>query len=218
MNEITNIVEELNKIEDNTYFKELHKNPSPIKFLESQECFISAIDNWSKALGLLLEKLPSDKERLPIIQNLYEEHGEGNLESSHVNTFREFYKSLGGEKKLKLYNKKLSSYKFIKEFNDTINNKFKSESWIYSVAMLGMIEYTYITVSKNIHEYAKNYINPRAISHYSLHEIVDVKHANDLFNLISSYEKTNPKDIVSGLLAGYNLINKLYNDLSIFIL
>ena len=101
-----------------------------LNFLESQECFISAVDNWSHALGLLLTKVPSDKERLPIIMNLYEEHGDGDVNNSHVNTFRKFYKSLGGINELKLYNKKLASYKFVKEFNDELNSRIQTESWI----------------------------------------------------------------------------------------
>ena len=209
-------VQTLNNIDNNPYFKKL--NTIKIEnFLKSQECFISAVDNWSKVLGILLSKVPTFKERAIIIDNLYDEHGEGNIENSHVNTFIKFMKSLGYEKELLINNDSLSSYEYVKLFNDKLLYKVNNKSWLFSVAMLGMIEYTYITISKYIHEYVSQFIISEDIHHYSLHEIVDVKHATELFELLNPYLDCNSEIIISGLLTGYELMDQLYKDLSQFL-
>ena len=209
-------IQEINKIDTNPYFQKL--NTTKIEnFLKSQECFIDAVDNWSKVLGILLSKVPTFKERAIIIDNLYDEHGEGNIVNSHVNTFSKFMKSLGYEEDLLINNDNLPSHNHVKSFNDSLLEKVNNESWLFSVAMLGMIEYTYITVSKNIHKYVAQFIISEDIHHYSLHEIVDVKHATDLFELILPYENIKTEMIINGLITGYNLLAKLYDDLSQFL-
>lgn len=222
MEKLIKYTNNINKIDENDYFVSLDKltvKPSLTKFLTSQECFISAVDNWSKALGLMLFHVPTDKERLIIIKNLMDEHGEGDLTKSHTNTFKLLLQSLGYDKEILLYNDTLPSYFSVKTFNTNLMDTISGESWIYCVAMLGMIEYTYITVSKKIHNYLLNHLEHDKINHYSTHEIVDVTHATELFSLLIPHmidgELSN--DMKYGIHAGYNLMNQLYSSLNLFL-
>jgi|688.fasta_scaffold225571_1 hypothetical protein len=216
MESIIEYANNINNINENNYFKKLIKNPQLTFFLQSQECFIDAVDNWSKLLGLLITKVPTDRERLIIIENLYDEHGNGDLSKGHVNTFKLFLLSLGYNNDIKLYDTGLKSYKYVNKFNESLLYSV-NENWIFQCAMLGMIEFTYITVSTNIHNYVKNYIPANEINHYSLHEILDIKHATDLFSLITEYFESNKADIINGLETGYTFINNLYESLSEFL-
>jgi hypothetical protein len=120
----------------------------------------------------------------------------------------------------------------VKIFNERIHNMIANDSWIFSVAALGSIEYCYITASKNIHNYAKHFLPTEKITHYSLHETMDVKHVTDLFSIIeerwevsdldginpTSEERYRERDrIVSGLRFGYFCLDKLYREMSEFL-
>lgn len=208
--------DDVNKINDNNYFITLSKNPNIDKFLISQECFISAVDHWSRLFGLLLFYVPTDKERLIIIKNLNDEHGDGDLNNSHTNTFKLLLKSLNYNKDILLYNKNLQSYSHIDKFNNNLKHVITTKNWIYSVAMLAMIEYTYIVVCKNIHNYLLNFLSVDQINHYSLHETLDVTHATELFSLLIPYMKNDELslDMKEGITNGYNIMNELYSSLS----
>jgi hypothetical protein len=229
---ILDIAKKINKIDQNPYFRTLKNIPPVEQFLISQISFIKAVNHWSKILGYMLTILPSDKERCVIVENLYDEHGCGNPEDTHVNTFKKFIRSLddsygsdgynnGYDSSYDSYNgyniTKLPSYDPVNEFNDRLMNKIKVSSWIYCVCMLGMIEYTYITVSTAIHNYASNFIDPEKINHYSLHEIVDVKHATDLLNLAEPYFHNHKSEIIEGLKYGYLCMDDMYKRLSLFL-
>jgi hypothetical protein len=214
--------DDINLIDNNNYFTTLAKNPNIDKFLISQECFISAVDHWSRLLGLLLFYVPTDKERLIIIKNLNDEHGEGDLNSSHTNTFKLLLKSLNYDKDILLYNEELQSYNYVNKFNNNLKDIITTQSWIYSVAMLAMIEYTYVIVSKNIHIYLLNYLPINEINHYSLHETLDVTHvthATELFDLLIPYMKNNElsSEMKSGIITGYTIMNELYLSLHEFL-
>ena len=206
----------LNNIESNIYFRKLLKNPTPKSFVKSQESFIDAVNEWSNLLSHLLTKVPSYKERLPIIENLMDEHGEGDLERSHVETFRKFINSFKTRDNLQMYNKESQTYHIIEEFYRTLDRDLKYYSWEYSAAMLGMIEYTYITVSTVIHQYAKQHIPEEEIYHYTLHETLDTKHSEDLFRIIVPYldQNNNSNMVKLGLQKGYNTMYKMYKELS----
>lgn len=68
-------------------------------------------------------------------------------------------KSLGYDKEILIHNYKSKSYRYIEKFNTNLRNEIQYSSWLFSVAMLGMIEYMYITVSKNIHKYMSQFIS-----------------------------------------------------------
>lgn len=222
MEKILTIAKETNKINENSYFKNLNsstlkKNYDLKLFLDSQETFISAIDNWSKVLGLMLSKVPSDSQRSVIIENLNDEHGCGDLTKSHVNTFRMLLISLNYDKEIKLYNTTSPSYNSVRNFNVNLTNKINDSNWIFSIAILGMIEYVYVDVSKFIHNYLCNFLQSDKINHYSTHKILDVHHYTTLFELLVPHIKTNYDEIYFGMRYGYKLINELYLSLNYFV-
>jgi hypothetical protein len=247
MQEILKIAKDTNKINENPYFKNLNKDVQLKLFLNSQEAFISAIDNWSKVLGLMISKVPSDLQRAVLIDNLNDEQGmcncafsaithtvnnrqndgclhrNGDLTKSHVNTFRMLLVSLDYTEKIQLYNRYLPSYRYVKKFNDDLTNsiggiiKIDGINWIYNIAILGMIEYVYVDVSKYIHAYLCNFLPPDKINHYSTHEILDVHHYTSLFQLLEPYIKTNYNEIYFGICRGFKLMDELYFSLNYFL-
>jgi hypothetical protein len=209
--ELLKICDDINKIENNPYFQNLRNNFEylPI-FIQQQKSFSLAVDHWSKILGKLIYKVPTYKERFVIIRNLYDEHGNGDLNNSHVCTIKRFICSLENiTTKHSLLNYDSNVQKIL---NNSLDEILETKSWIFVVSVLGIVEYTFITVSKLINEYVSNFIEQNKIEHYSLHEILDIEHATELLSLVLPYinddEKNN--DIYEGIKFGYDIMDNLY--------
>lgn len=211
MDNIKETINKINTIEECSYFKILKKFPTKKSFVNSLSDFIIAVNEWSKILGLMIYKVPSDKERSVIINNLMDEHGNGDISKSHVNTFQLFINSLDNDSDrckeiLKNYNSYNHINQEVEQFVKQIIKILIIEDWIVTISMLGMIEYTYITVSKNIHNYAKNFIK--------LHEIADFKHSFDFFELVAPYYETDKSNINTGINLGYTIIYEYFGSIS----
>lgn len=212
MENILTYAESINKINNNEYFKRLN-NLSLENFISSQTDFIYAVDNWSKILGIMVSKVPSHKERAILIKNLYDEHGNGNLEQSHVETFKKLLhnlnKNISGPLIIHVQN-----IEYINIFNNQLLDATNYKNWIFCIGMLAMVEYTYITVSNIIHNYISKFIVSDDIHHYSLHEIIDETHSIELFQLVESSYTNYKDDIFEGMNYGYQIMYELYKNLS----
>jgi len=197
MNNIINHLDDINKISQNPYFINL-PNLSLEQFVKSQKSFIHAINNWSKVLAILIGRTDDPKNRIILLDNLNEENGNGDLSKTHVNTFRELLKLCD-------YTGECNIEPHIYIFNKFLLDYVQNGDYNIAVAILGAIEYTYITVSKLIYEYLSKYIDvENKETHYHKHEIIDYKHATDLFSIVGN------ENVIKGLDIGYMLLYDLY--------
>jgi pyrroloquinoline-quinone synthase len=226
MDEILTYIKDINKIEANKYFVTLKRVPTLTSFLRSQKSFITAIDFWSRILASLLIHMPSDVERSIIVKNLWDEHGCGNPKKSHVETFKDFMKIMGYTEPVRIEYMKADEYcfKFVQGLNELCDVRLEPKDYgdndireklIFAVAALGMIEYTYVTVSKCIHEYASRFIPSDLIPHYAVHETLDIIHATELFSLIEdNWSDEFNQSVKDGIVAGYQLLSELYSSMA----
>jgi hypothetical protein len=219
MEKILSYAKELNNINESQYIKLLHDSTID-RFYTSQYKFGNAVDAWSKIFGIMLSKAPSYRERIVLLKNLNDEHGlvlagensQCNCTLSHIQTFEKFLSSI---KQLVKNETLIGNTNEVDQFINQLHCMVEHHSWQFCVAALGMIEFTYITISQHIHKYVSNYIAPNEIEHYSLHEIIDVDHANDLFNLAVPYDDENTNnDVKLGMLYGYTIFKNLYDKMS----
>jgi len=186
---------------DNKFLVGLKDNTIPVnKFVKSQECFVNCVNYWSQILGKLIFKLDNYKERKVIVENLMDEHGLTSDMLSHVETFTLFIEKLGGN---------INTFNDIPSINfNTMLDFISNEKLAVFIAALGFIEYYYQQISKIIVYYLK--INNIYINiHYTEHEIIDSKHANDLFKLLDKYD-INEKEYA--LSYGSELAIKIFDD------
>ncbi len=216
MDKIIEFADGINRIDQSTYFVKLNKKPSLKNFIESQKGFITAVDHWSKLLAQLIVILPTSKDRMAVVNNLYDEHGNGDETKTHVTTFSNFIESLQeSNTKQAIYPTcTYTTTEFAQAFNQRLQDQFKTSDWIFCTSMLAMIEYTYIKVCKMIHTYASQFIKEDKIEHYSLHETIDQKHATDLFKIIEASYSNHNKTVHSAMIFGYNTMYKLYEDMA----
>lgn len=108
----------------------------------------------------------------------------------------------------------MDSYQHIKKFNDSLVSEMMYNNWISNIATIAVIEYIYTFVSKEIHDYVRNYLEEEQIYHYNMHEILDIEHATELLELLVPYIDTHQNEIMYGFNNGYNIMNELYESLS----
>lgn len=200
-----------NKLSENILFKNL-QHISKDDFLKIQKNFIHAINHWPKLLLILCSRINEPELRMLLLDNINDEHGNGNINLCHVNTFHQFLKALGlnPNHKIDLYDKYQS--KAVNNFNIRLTQFVNNNDYRESALILGAIEYIYIDISKYFNQYlAKHNLE---VYHYTEHEILDVKHADDLFTIALSGEGLMKDDVMNKYLyIGYILIYDLYEEL-----
>ena len=181
-------------------------------FKETQICILDAVEFFSRPMFIISSKLDSFEHRYYIIRNILDEHGNGEIKNAHGNTFRQYLVSLGvTEKQIK--NRKPN--KAVLEFNKTLIRCSTKKSTMRSIAMMGIIEERYSKISATIVReiLKKKWISKDRLYHYSLHEELDVEHAQGFYNIIKGgWKDINSKEeIKKGLTLGNYMILNLYN-------
>ena len=182
------------------------------QFKKSQISLIDAVEFFSRPMFVILSKLNTYKERLPIIENILDEHGNGEIDKAHGNTFRQYLVSLGATKK-EINNRNLN--KAVLEYNNALIKCATNNPTERGLAMMGMIEKRYSKISAIIVKeiLKKKWVSKDLLYHYSLHEELDVEHAEGFFNIIKDgwEDMDSRKEIQKGLTLGNSMILNLYN-------
>ena len=183
-------------------------------FKETQISILDAVEFFSRPMFIISSKLDSYEDRYYIIRNILDEHGNGQIEKAHGNTFRQYLFSLGAtEKQIKNRKPNQAAVKY----NNTLMECSLNSSIMKSIAMMGIIEERYSKISATIVKeiLKKKWVSKDNLYHYSLHEELDVEHANDFYNIVKGgWKDINSKEeIKKGLSLGNSMILSLYNDI-----
>lgn len=138
--------------------------------------FIHTINLWSQILGYLVFQCDDYKKRKNIINNLYDENN-GNL--THVETFYLFLKELK-------YNNDIDNIDletYVELYNKLLTNIIKNNSFDNNCQILGSIEYIYHKISIDLVNWYRLKYNKNPENHFTLHEILDITHSKELFEL-----------------------------------
>ena len=211
------ILQEENYFE-NSYFRNLEKKTfDQNEFIGTQIQFYFAIENFSLAIANLCSKIPNTHERLEIVRNLWEEHGNGNLNNMHIHTFETLLSRLLNDQNFDITNYKPGPE--VLEFNFVLRGVCaQADSYLMGVALLGMIEYMFSDISGFIGESIVNngWLAKEQLIHYNLHRELDIKHSQDFFDLLEEPWKESEekrKEIKQGLALGAFTFNSLYKNL-----
>lgn len=138
--------------------------------------FIHTINLWSQILGYLVYQCDDYKKRKNIINNLYDENN-GNL--THVETFYLFLKELK-------YNNDIDNIDletYVELYNKLLTNIIKNNSFDNNCQILGSIEYIYHKISTDLVNWYRLKYNKNPENYFTLHEILDITHSKELFEL-----------------------------------
>jgi len=181
-------------------------------FKNVQAQFFFAVDYFSRPMAALIARLPLHQDRIDIIHNIVEEHGDFSSERYHANTFKKFLKSIDVENVDKHYPSAV-----VTMFNTTLMGAAAHDDPVVALACLGIIEYAFADISACIgkHVVDRGWVKRNELIHYNLHAAIDKQHAEEFFQIIEPMMH-NPEQrdkAIAGLRLGAYIFNRLYEDL-----
>jgi pyrroloquinoline-quinone synthase len=217
MSELIDAVLDESRFRTNPYFAALRDGTfSKEDFVETQIQFYFAVTFFSRPMAALAAKIPAPELRIEILRNLWEEHGEGNLGGIHGRTFQEFLSRLANVTADEIHERTL--WPEIRIFNTTLAGACLLDEYLIGVALLGVIERMFSEIScwlgQSVTE--RGWISRERMVHYSLHEKLDIKHAQDFFDVLAPAWEESPDSryfIEQGLRMGAAVFNGLYDGL-----
>jgi pyrroloquinoline-quinone synthase len=199
----------------NPYFVSLADGQMSLEdFRASQEQFYFAVAFFSRPMAGLVARSPDYASRIDILHNVVEEHGDFSLSASHAMTFQAFLASLGCDVR-RLHS--LRPAPGVHAFNSVLYSACMLEELETGIACIGIIEHAFARLSAQIGRevVARGWVERERLVHYSLHAELDVRHAEEFFQLIepkwSDPEKR--ERIERGLELGAYIFDRLYVDL-----
>ena len=140
-----NKLKENTSIKDQPYFRLLNQDRMSFEtFKYSQVNFYKSVLKFSKPLLVLCSRIDNYEDRLKILENILDEHGNGNLKDTHGNTYKMYLNSLGiGDNKFPESYEHVSCSNFFSEVEKIVSLGNIDKA----LAMYGIIEDRYTEIS-----------------------------------------------------------------------
>jgi pyrroloquinoline-quinone synthase len=200
-------------IDQNPYFRALRDGHfSRADFVATQAQFFFAVRFFNRPMSTLAARIPHDPQRLKIIRNVWEEHGEGSLALSHPQTFLDLLQRLGTNPVEVM---KQQIWPEVDQFNLTLAGVCAMEATPAGAATLGIIEHLFVDISGWIAQAMidNQWLSEADLTHYSLHKTLDERHSQDFFDIAEPDLVTHSDDIERGLRLGACAFDTLYRGL-----
>lgn len=202
---------------ENPYFSSLRDGTmAKDDFVETQIQFYFAVIFFSRPMAAVAAKIPHPRQRVEILRNVWEEHGEGDVRLMHGETFLELLHRLAGISKADVDTRAL--WPEVRAFNTTLVGAAVLDEFTVSASMMGMIERMFADISAWIGRaiVARGFLSQERLVHYQLHEKLDQRHSDDFFQVVRSAYDGSAEDryyVEQGLRLGAYVFDRLYRDL-----
>lgn len=194
-----------------SFFKNLATMDKAI-FQQVQAQFFFAVDYFSRPMAALIARLPRHEDRINILHNIVEEHGNFSNEQYHSNTFKQFLKAIDVAMVDAHYPSAV-----VTMFNTTLIGAALQDDPLIALACLGIIEYAFADISACIgkHVVDRGWVKKDELVHYNLHADLDTQHAEEFFEIIEPmiHNAEQRNKAIAGLRLGAYIFNRLYEDL-----
>jgi pyrroloquinoline quinone (PQQ) biosynthesis protein C len=204
------------EVEHNPYFSALADGSfERADFVETQVQFLFAVVFFSRPMAVLAGRLPRPEQRLSLLENVHDEHGEGNLSLSHERTFLTLLARLG-ETPASIERRAL--WPEVRAFNTALGGLCMGDDCYTGLAALGVIEDLFSGISARLGRaiVARGWLRPDELAHYTTHEALDVSHADGFYKVIEGPYAAHPRhayQVTQGLELGAYTFLRMYEDL-----
>lgn len=147
------------------------------EFLNSQEGFFYAVKAFPRMLAKLASLIEDSENRFFVIENLWEEHGQGEAKLFHTNSYYQYLQSLGLNTDIKA----IKHNPWVDDWIKLVMGKDYTATQ-YATYLAG-IEYIYARISKIISEHIHCYTLLGEQIHYEKHSVLDYAHAAELLQV-----------------------------------
>ncbi len=204
--------------DENPYFQALADGSfSREDFLETQYQFHAAVVFFARPMAALAAKLPDPALRTAVMRNVWEEHGEGETARMHGATFVELLSRLSGlsPEQVRAELEARPLWPEVRAFNTVLVGACVVDDYLVGAGVMGIIERMFASISARLGRaiVARGFLPADRLVHYDLHEVLDVRHAADFFEVLSPAWERRPEaryDIEQGLRMGAVAFDQLY--------
>jgi pyrroloquinoline-quinone synthase len=159
-------------------------------------------------------RIPDPGQRLDILHNLVEEHGEFDEQRFHHTTFQQFLRTLGpAPGPLDA----LTIWPEVRAFNSVLTAACTLDELEVGVACMGVIEQAFAGISAAIGRAVvrRGWVPGEELVHYKLHAEIDERHAEEFFAVVERTWRDGSRRyfVEQGLELGAYVFDRLYRDL-----
>ena len=199
----------------NPYLEALVDGSMPLdSFRRTQEQFFFAVTFFPRPMAALVGRLPDPAQRLDILRNLVEEHGEFEQSAFHHTTFQEFLRRIGSEPERL---DQLDLWPALRAFNSVLTSACLMDEIEVGIACMGVIEQAFAGISARIGQgvVQRGWVTGDRLVHYKLHAEIDERHAEEFFAVIEpSWLDVHRQYLIDqGLQLGAHIFDRLYREL-----
>jgi pyrroloquinoline-quinone synthase len=199
----------------NPYFRDLTSGAMPLDaFRRTQEQFFFAVTFFPRPMAALVGRIPDPKQRLDVLHNLVEEHGEFNEQCFHHTTFQQFLRTLGANPDAL---DDLMIWPEVRAFNSVLTTACVLDELEVGVACMGVIEQAFAGISALIGRAVvdRGWVSSEKLVHYKLHAEIDERHAEEFFAVVERGWRDGSRRyfVEQGLELGTYIFDRLYRDL-----
>jgi pyrroloquinoline-quinone synthase len=199
----------------NPYLEALRDGSMDLEcFRRTQEQFFFAVTFFPRPMAALVGRIPEPRQRLDILHNLVEEHGEFQEQMFHHTTFQQFLRSIGSNPDTL---EALSLWPALRAFNSVLTASCVLDELEVGVGCMGIIEYAFAGISAAIGSAVvrRGWVAKDELVHYKLHAAIDERHAEEFFAVIEPRwdDPARRYFIEQGLGLGAYIFDRLYRDL-----
>lgn len=168
---------------------------------------------FPRFLSAILTNMSDYRMRMPLVENLFEEHGKMNEKYVHSETYKQFLVGIGiTEQEIKESKPSIP----VIAYNRALTDLCLHYHYLEGLAALGVIEEIVARVSPLVGNFAKNTFGSenQSLVHFTDHEVLDVQHANEIYEVVAlGYEGQQREIIHQGLELGMYYHAKMYTDI-----
>jgi len=183
-------------------------------FRRTQEQFFFAVTFFPRPMAALVGRIPQPHQRLDILHNLLEEHGDFDVAAFHHTTFREFLQRLGSDVATL---ETTALWPEVRAFNSVLTSACVLDELEVGIACMGIIEQAFAGISATIGAavVARGWLSAERLVHYRLHAAIDERHAEEFFAVVEpAWAIPERRYFVNqGLELGAYIFDRLYRDL-----
>ena len=184
------------------------------RFRRTQEQFFFAVTFFPRPMAALVGRLPDPRQRLDILRNLVEEHGEFEESAFHHTTFQEFLRSIGCQPETL---DEVDLWPAVRAFNSVLTTACLMDEVEVGVACMGIIEQAFAGVSAAIGQavIGHGWVTTDGLVHYRRHANIDERHADEFYRVVEpGWDDANQRYLIDqGLRLGAYAFDRLYRDL-----
>ena len=183
-------------------------------FIETQLQFFAPVAHFSRPMAVLASRLPRPAQRLPLVENIFDEHGRGQLGHGHEHTFLLLLQRLGAD----VARAGQAVWPDVRAFNAALSGIAACDSTATGLAVFGIIEDLFSGLSLELGRgiVARGWLRADEVAHYPTHATLDEEHADGFYRQLDGPHATDAsaaEEIEQGLALGGHLFSRLYEDL-----